>query len=94
MEDDLMEKIKRAAEILKSFGAKEVYLFGSALNDDFDMDNSDIDLAVRGIPPRNFYGAVGEMLCTLHHDIDVIDLDNETPFGRFLEKHKELKRVL
>ena len=93
MDSEFMDKVKRAVEIFKSFGAKEVYLFGSALNDNFDMDNSDIDFAVRGIPPKNFYAAVGELLCSLRHDVDVIDLDGGTKFGRHLEKHHDLKRV-
>jgi predicted nucleotidyltransferase len=93
MEEDLELLIKKAAGVLKSFGATEVYLFGSAGNGNFKKEHSDIDLAVRGIPPENFYSAVGETLCSIDRDVDIIDLDADTTFGIFLQDHKELTRV-
>jgi predicted nucleotidyltransferase len=93
MEEELMEKIKRAAEILRSYGATEVYLFGSVPKGTYTT-SSDIDLAVRGIPPKDFYGAVGEMLFALDRSVDLIDLDGGTAFGKYLEKQGELTRVL
>jgi predicted nucleotidyltransferase len=92
MEDELVDLIKRAAEILRSFGATEVYLFGSVPKGTYTT-GSDIDLAVRGIPPKDFYGAVGEMLFALDRSVDLIDLDGGTAFGKYLEKHGELTRV-
>lgn len=85
--------IDKAVAVLHAFGATEIYLFGSARNDDFDPASSDIDLAVRGIAPKDFYSAVGETLCALGRDVDIIDLDAGTAFGNFLTENGELSRV-
>ena len=92
-EKRLKELIEKAAAILRTYGATEVYLFGSARSGDFDLEHSDIDLAVRGIAPKDFYGAVGETMCSLGREVDVIDLDAETAFGKYLTEHGELARV-
>jgi len=89
----IKELIDKAAQILRSYGALEVYAFGSATTGDFNED-SDIDLAVRGMPPENFYSAVGDALCSMDRSVDVIDLDGGSAFGKFLEEHGELVRVI
>jgi predicted nucleotidyltransferase len=92
-ETQMKELIDKAVAILRTYGATEVYLFGSARGGDFDLEHSDIDLAVRGIPAKDFYGAVGETMCSLGREVDVIDLDAGTAFGKYLTKHGELARV-
>lgn len=52
---DVAAKIAR--ELASRFGAKRVFLFGSLTRDDFNK-RSDIDLAVDGIAPADFYRAV------------------------------------
>jgi uncharacterized protein len=89
----MKELIEKAVAILRTYGATEVYLLGSACSGDFDPERSDIDLAVRGIPAKDFYGAVGETMCSLGREVDVVDLDAETAFGRYLTEHGELARV-
>ena len=46
-----------ARELVKCFGAHRVVLFGSVARGDIHK-GSDIDLAVWGIPPKDFYRAV------------------------------------
>lgn len=46
-----------AVELVRRFGAVKVMLFGSLVRDDFHRW-SDIDLAVWGIPPADYYRAV------------------------------------
>ena len=46
-----------ARELVKRFGAHKVVLFGSVARGDIHK-KSDIDLAVWGIPPKDFYRAV------------------------------------
>lgn len=46
------EDIKKATNILKENGAKEVFIFGSIANGKFN-EHSDIDIAVRGLEPKN-----------------------------------------
>ena len=48
------EDIKKAIKILKENGAKEVYIFGSIANGKFN-ENSDIDIAIRGLEESEFY---------------------------------------
>jgi len=84
--------ITRATEILISLGATEVYLFGSAASDRFTR-GSDIDFAVRGLPAENYYLAVGTLLGEVRHPIDLVDLNEDTPFARHLLDRGKLVRV-
>ena len=52
------EDIKKATKILKSYGAEEVFVFGSIANGKFN-ENSDIDIAVKGINQNDFYKVAG-----------------------------------
>jgi predicted nucleotidyltransferase len=96
MNDEILTElnglIKRAAETLKSFGATDVYLFGSLAKGTF-RSNSDIDLAVSGIPPEKFFEAMGRAEDVLKREIDLIDLDENNPFVEFLISHGELQLV-
>jgi predicted nucleotidyltransferase len=49
----LESSIDEAADILKAFGATEVYVFGFAAHGLLRAD-SDVDLAVSGLPPAVF----------------------------------------
>ena len=93
IETRMKELIEKAVAILHTYGATEVYIFGSSRSGDFDFEHSDIDLAVKGIPAKDFYVAVGETMCSLGREIDVIDLDADTAFGNYLAEHGELARV-
>jgi predicted nucleotidyltransferase len=89
---ELNDLLTKAADTLKSFGATDVYLFGSLSKGTF-RDDSDIDLAVSGIPPDKFFEAMGRAEDVLNREIDLIDLDENTPFIRFLKSHGELRHV-
>ena len=92
MNEIIKEKIQKAAEVLKSFGATEVYVFGSVATDTYNED-SDIDLAVSGIPPKKFFAAMGSVFSALQSEVDLIDLDEKSLFSEHLKNHGELKRV-
>jgi predicted nucleotidyltransferase len=62
--------IKQAAATLKTFGATDVFVFGSFAKNNF-RDDSDIDLAVSGIPPEKFYEAMGRAEDILNREIDL-----------------------
>jgi predicted nucleotidyltransferase len=55
--------------------------------------DSDIDLAVSGLPPENFFRAMGEAGDLLPWPLDLVDLDENTPFTRYLKEENELVRV-
>lgn len=84
--------ISSAVSYLNSLGFKEVYLFGSLAKNEATID-SDIDIAIRGIKPEDFFTVYGELLTRLSHSIDLIDLDLQSSFGEKLANNGELKRV-
>ncbi len=92
MDTDLQTRIKRAAEAIKALGAREVYIFGSAATGTM-RPGSDVDFAVSGLPPQNFFPAMGAASDELDIQIDLVDLDEENPFTRYLKEEKELVRV-
>lgn len=70
-------KARQAAEVLKkSYTAKRVILFGSLLDKDVFDSNSDIDIAVSGIPDRKFYEAVGIIMQVVFpFKVDLVDIN-------------------
>jgi len=84
--------LRRATEILKSGGCTEVFLFGSMATEEGDP-RSDFDLAVRGCPPRKFFHLLGRLLRELDRPVDLVDLDSQDPFARYLKQHGALVRV-
>ena len=92
MNEELKNVLDRAAAVLKAAGAREVYLFGSAASGTL-RENSDIDLAVIGLPSENFFRAMGEAASVLQRPLDLIDLDEENLFTSYLKKKGKLQRV-
>jgi len=81
-----------AAAALRRHGAREVYFFGSAANGT-NTSNSDLDLAVRGLPPELFFAAMARARDAAGMCIDLVDLDDDSPFVRVLQEHGGLRRV-
>lgn len=92
MTDKLKEQIERATKALKTRGASAVYLFGSAATDTM-RENSDLDFAVSGLPPEVFFRAMGEAEDAAETTLDLVDLDEENAFTRYLKRKGKLKRV-
>ena len=87
------EDIKKATKILKENGANEVFIFGSIANGKFN-ENSDIDIAVRGINEKDFYRVAGILMFELENEFDLIDLDDkENRFSQMLLKVGGLLKV-
>jgi predicted nucleotidyltransferase len=84
--------IQRAAAALKTAGAREIYVFGSAAHGT-DAPASDLDLAVSGLPPSVFYRMGARVSDLIGRSVDLIDLDRNTPFTRHLRTENELVRV-
>ncbi len=91
-QDELMSKVEKAVAALKAAGAREVYLFGSASKGRL-RDNSDVDMAVSGLPAEVFFRAATKASRALRRPVDLIDLDEDNPFTRYLKKEGELQRV-
>jgi predicted nucleotidyltransferase len=88
----LQEDIDRAVKILKEGGCTEIYLFGSGATGKI-RNGSDIDLAVRGCPQRQFFHLLGRLLWELDHPADLVDLDAPEAFAQYLQKEGVLLRV-
>ena len=87
------EDIRKAIEILKENGTKEVFIFGSIANGKVN-ENSDIDLAVRGINQKDFYKIAGILMFELENEFDLIDLDdNENSFSQMILRNGGLLKV-
>lgn len=69
-------------KIIQEFSAKyhvkRVLLFGSCLDD--TREARDIDLAVEGINPREFFKYYGDLLMALSKPVDLVDLSEESKF--------------
>jgi len=88
----LRQHIEHAVAVLKAAGAREVYVFGSAAAGRL-RKGSDVDLAVSGLPPERFFDAMGKAQDALQYALDLVDLDEATPFTDYLKEEGELERV-
>ncbi|MGI0135164.1 MAG: nucleotidyltransferase family protein [Candidatus Micrarchaeaceae archaeon] len=86
------QQIEKAAAELKAAGAREVYVFGSAA-EGIAGEDSDVDLAVSGLPPEAFFRAMARAARALGRSIDLVDLDDDNAFTRHLKGEGELRRV-
>ena len=68
----------------QKFNVKEIYLFGSSL--DNKSHANDIDLAVRGISPGVFFDFYGKLLRYLSKPVDLVNLNKKTQFTQMIEK--------
>jgi len=84
--------VDKAAAILKSAGCNECYLFGSLSQGRAD-EKSDIDIAVRGLPPEMFFIVYGKLAMQINRSIDLVDLDNGSRFARKLQGREAMTRV-
>jgi predicted nucleotidyltransferase len=92
MTDEMKELVGKAAIALRSAGAKEVYVFGSASKGK-GRPGSDVDMAVSGLPPEVFFRAMAAAHDALGRPLDLVDLDDDNDFTRYLISKGELLRV-
>jgi predicted nucleotidyltransferase len=92
MSPTLAFEIQKVAAILLRLGATEVYVFGSHARGDA-LPGSDLDLAVRGMPPEHFFRAVGEACSMLSIPVDLVDLDESSPALDYIKEHGDFLRV-
>jgi predicted nucleotidyltransferase len=86
------DALSKAASLLLRLGATEVFVFGSATKGGL-RPGSDIDLAVRGLPPSVYFSAISRAADLLGRPVDLVDLDDPTPTVRYLLGSGELVRV-
>jgi predicted nucleotidyltransferase len=86
------EAVAKAAQLFRDMGATQVFMFGSAVKGQLRPD-SDIDMAVSGLPPRVYFSAVNQASDLLGRPVDLMDLDDDTPLVRYLRASGDLVRV-
>ncbi len=74
--------------ISEKFHATRVLLFGSSI--DPVRQSADIDLAVEGVPPAQFYTYYGELIFALSKPVDVIDLAGDSKFKQMILQEGQL----
>ena len=84
--------IEKAASELRRHGASAVYLFGSQ-GTAAARGDSDVDMAVKGLPPKRFFRAMADARAILDRSLDLIDLDEPSPFVNYLLRSGELRHV-
>ena len=73
--------IKAVAE---RFGVRRVLLFGSSCRP--GAEGRDIDLAVEGIRPADFFRFYGELVFNLTKPVDLVDLAEDSKFTRLVRR--------
>ncbi len=80
----LEDELVKIVEIGKEFGVGKVFLFGSCLED--AETANDIDIAVEGVKPSDFFEYYGKVSLAVNDEVDIVDLED-------LREHMR-KRVL
>ena len=69
-------------DIGSRYHVREIFLFGSS--SDPEKSGKDIDLAVAGIAPQDFFNFYGDLLFELSQPVDLIDLSKDTKFNKLV----------
>jgi len=64
--------------VCRKYGVKRALLFGSSL--DTTREARDIDLAVEGVAPRDFFRFYGDLMFAVSKPVDVVDLSGRSKF--------------
>lgn len=69
-------------ELARRYNVGRILLFGSST--DPNRHSDDIDLAVEGIVPEQFFSFYGELIFALSKPVDLIDLSSDTTFNKLI----------
>ena len=90
--EEFRHDVHSAVEILKSGGCTEIFIFGSLISGT-QREDSDIDIAIKGCPPENYFSLLGKLLTVLSRPVDLINLDRGDSFSKYLEREGDLYRI-
>ena len=71
-------------DISRKYNIKRVLLFGSCLLP--AKESADIDLAIEGISPKDFYKFYGDLLFALAKPVDIVDLSGTSKFVQLIQQ--------
>jgi len=83
------DDIEKATKLLKNEGCKAVFLFGSMVTGKIHQ-NSDIDIGIKGLPPKNFFSVNASLDKELSNKIDLVDFDLRNDFYALLDSLGEV----
>jgi predicted nucleotidyltransferase len=86
------EDIKKAVNLLKNAGCRAVFLFGSMVTGKIHQ-NSDIDIGIKGLPPKNFFRVYAFLDKELSNKIDLVDFDLYKDFYVLLDSLGEVVEI-
>ncbi|MBQ9537766.1 MAG: nucleotidyltransferase domain-containing protein [Treponema sp.] len=86
------KNLSTATNLLKNAGCTEIYLFGSQATGKAHS-KSDVDLGVKGLPPRLFFRMHSDLEKALKMPVDLVDFDCQIDFFNLLQKVGELKKI-
>ncbi|HPS87707.1 MAG TPA: nucleotidyltransferase domain-containing protein [Spirochaetota bacterium] len=86
------EDLETAISILRKYGVTEIYIFGSLADGTYN-ENSDIDIAVKGLKPELFLKAYSDLSFNVNKKVDLLNMDTQERFAGMLDDLKELIRV-
>jgi predicted nucleotidyltransferase len=92
MDDRMKDLLEQGAALLTAAGAREVYVFGSVAAGRI-QEGSDVDLAVAGLPPERFFATMARLENLFDRSVDLVDLDDVSPFTEYLREKGALRRV-
>jgi predicted nucleotidyltransferase len=68
--------------ISKKYGVSRVLLFGSSVSS--TAESHDIDLAVEGIRPADFFSFYSELIFRLSKPVDLVDMSSTSRFHKMV----------
>jgi predicted nucleotidyltransferase len=69
---------KAIRSLCQKYGVRRALLFGSSL--DTTRDARDIDLAVEGLAPQDFFRFYGDLMFAVSKPVDLVDLSGQSKF--------------
>jgi predicted nucleotidyltransferase len=79
----ITEKDKDTIEaISRKYHIRRVLLFGSSI--DPAKESHDIDIAVEGVKPEDFFKYYGDLMLQLSKPVDLVDLSESSKFIRLI----------
>lgn len=79
-EQDRLHLLNLTIHTLKEYfflkPVKSVYITGSLIHPDRYHENSDIDIAVTGMPESSYFTCLFELSMLLNKDVEIIELEN------------------
>ncbi|HEY3268905.1 MAG TPA: hypothetical protein VGM37_18465 [Armatimonadota bacterium] len=91
-ETEFAAQLRQATDILRRYGATDVYVFGPVVDRD-SRDFADVRFAVRNLPDGNVIDAMTDIALDLQRTVAISDADADDPFVRFLHEQRKLRPV-